>query len=337
MPRKIYANLNNVSTLKTLKELQKWRKERKAKRKDLSYTVPVCDQRKIDWLHGNRSAVSVTWIGHSSFLLQKGGLNIVTDPVWAGRMGLEKRLAPPGIAMDELPPIDVILLSHSHYDHMDIPSLKKLKRRSLAEPLLLVPAGLAGSLRKKGFTKVEELEWWEYRRIGDVEFHFVPAQHWTRRTLWDTNRSHWGGWVLRRDVRNAGSCDGRSSTEKDSGGSGGEAGFIPECPTVYFAGDSGYFPGFRMIGERFRPDYVLMPIGAYEPEWFMSKQHVSPEEAVQAFLDTSGAIMIPMHYGAFRLADDTPKEALDRLYAEWERRGLPWERLKVLTLGETLY
>jgi L-ascorbate metabolism protein UlaG (beta-lactamase superfamily) len=122
------------------------------------------------------------------------------------------------------------------------------------------------------------------------------------------NSSHWGGWVLR--------TEGKRS--------------------IYFAGDSGYFPGFRMIGEKYRPDYVLMPIGAYEPEWFMGQQHVTPEQAIQAFLDAEGSVLIPMHYGTFRLADDTAAEALGRLHAEWTRRQPGGKRLAVMTHGETI-
>jgi L-ascorbate metabolism protein UlaG (beta-lactamase superfamily) len=180
-------------------------------------------------------------------------------------------------------------------------------------PLFLVPQGLAAKFRRKGYRRVEEFTWWASKCVGKAEFHFVPAQHWTRRTLWDTNASHWGGWVI---------C------EKGAGEKIGR--------TVYFAGDSGYFRGFKEIGDRFAIDYALMPIGAYEPEWFMSMQHVTPEEAVQAFLDTGAKQFIPMHYGAFRLADDTPKEALDRLTAEWQRLELGEDRLKILVHGETL-
>ncbi|WP_420852176.1 MBL fold metallo-hydrolase [Paenibacillus hamazuiensis] len=307
--RRTYSNLDDVSTLKSFSELIAWQKERRAKQKDLSFQVPLCEHKQTGWLQSNRTETSLTWIGHSSFLLQIGGLNILTDPVWAQRMGFAGRLAPPGLALEELPEIDIILLSHGHYDHMDLPTLHKLRKRSISEPMLLVPSGLAEVLRKKGFGRIAELEWWASMRIGAVEFHFVPAQHWTRRTLWDTNRSHWGGWMI-------------INAESDD--------------SIYFAGDSGYFRGFGLIGEKFSPRYVLMPIGAYEPEWFMSKQHVNPEEAVQAFIDVRGGVMIPMHYGAFRLADDTPKEALDRLYAEWNRRGLAGECLKVLAVGETL-
>ncbi|MCS7459061.1 MBL fold metallo-hydrolase [Paenibacillus doosanensis] len=304
---KRFENMDGVNTLKSFKELRQWQKERRTKIKDLSFTVPTCERKAVDFLRSNREQTSITWIGHSSFLIQMGGVNLLTDPVWAERMGFARRLSPPGLSMDELPPIDAVLLSHSHYDHMDMRTLRAWKSAQL-----YVPAGLGPKLRAKGFTSVAELSWWEHAQLGGLELHFVPAQHWTRRTLLDTNRSHWGGWVFQ--PAQLGEARG----------------------AVYFAGDSGYFPGFRRIGERFAIRYALMPIGAYEPEWFMSAQHVTPEEAVQAFLDVQGDVFIPMHYGAFRLADDTPREALDRLLADWRRRQLPEQALRVLQLGETL-
>lgn len=306
-----YENMNGVSTSKSFAELRQWRKERSAKRKDLSYVVPHCPDASVEWLQENKSRTAVTWIGHATFLVQMNGVNLLTDPVWAEKMGFEKRLAPPGIALEKLPTIDAVLLSHSHYDHMHIASLKALRGRNPGMKLY-VPAGLAAPLRRRGFERITELNWWEKTEIEGLEFHFVPAQHWSRRTLTDTNRSHWGGWII-----------GRSGASKEE-------------EAIYFAGDSGYFPGFKLIGERFRIGTALMPIGAYEPEWFMGNQHVTPEQAVQAFVDCGAARFVPMHYGAFRLADDTPREALDRLLAEWERRGLPQDRLHVLLHGGTL-
>ncbi len=173
-------------------------------------------------------------------------------------------------------------------------------------------------MRQLGLSKVHELPWWGKTTVGPLEFHFVPAQHWTRRTLTDTNSSLWGGWVIKRSTEY--SVEGAENND-----------------AIYFAGDSGYFQGFRDIGARFPGiRYALMPIGAYEPEWFMGMQHVTPEEAVQAFLDVGAETFIPMHYGAFRLADDTPQEALDRLLAYWRRRELDSSRLKLLKHGETL-
>lgn len=300
--RKKYVNADGSSNLKSLAELRKWQKERRLKKKDLSYTVPRVEP-DVALLSDNREKPTVTFIGHSTFLVQLGGLNIVTDPVWATRMGLGARLSPPGVPIKALPPIDVVLLSHAHYDHLHLGSLRSLP----GDFVLLVPEGLGGWLRRKGFRHVEELSWWSEKHIGGVTFGFVPAKHWTRRTPWDTNTSHWGGWVMHHGL---------------------------DC--LYFAGDSGYDAIFREIGKRYSDIRVaLIPIGAYEPEWFMRDSHMTPEEAVQTFIDVGGSIFVPMHYDAFRLADDTPQEALDRLLAEWERRGLPMEQLWTMELGKT--
>ncbi|PYI55829.1 MBL fold metallo-hydrolase [Paenibacillus flagellatus] len=305
---KLYENKNGAPIRPKFGDLRRWRKERRSKTKDLSFRVPRTEFDRTAW-EAEAPPAKLVWIGHSTFLLRLGGLSVLTDPVWADRMAFEKRLTPPGIALDRLPPIDVVLLSHGHYDHLDFPTLRRLP----GDPLHLVPEGLAGLFRRKGFNRVRELAWWESERTSGLTFTFVPAQHWTRRSPWDMNRSHWGGWIVEGEEEAA------------------------DVPTVYFAGDSGYFDGFAEIGGTFpRIDVALMPIGAYEPEWFMSPQHVTPEEAVQAFRDVGAATFVPMHYGAFRLADDTPKEALDRLYAAWSASGLAAERLVVPMLGETV-
>ncbi|MEJ9149143.1 MBL fold metallo-hydrolase, partial [Bacillus thuringiensis] len=231
-------------------------------------------------------------------------LNILTDPVWANKLKLVTRLTEPGLSIEALPKIDIVLISHGHYDHLDFSTLRQLND----DVLYLVPIGLKKLFTRKKFKHVEEYKWWESTIINEVSFHFVPAQHWTRRFLFDMNTSHWGGWII----------DNETTME-----------------TIYFCGDSGYFQGFKEIGERFLIDIALMPIGAYEPEWFMKVSHVSPEEAVQAYLDLNATHFIPMHYGAFALADETPREAITRLRNNWNLRMLPWEQLHVLFLGQT--
>jgi L-ascorbate metabolism protein UlaG (beta-lactamase superfamily) len=312
VPKTRYYNLDQVHTIRSFREFRQWRKERRRKQKDLTYTVPQAEPKQLAYLQANRTETSITWIGHSTFLIQMGGLNIVTDPVWAKRMGLDKRLTEPGIELTDMPEVDVVLISHSHYDHLHFTTLRRLR----GNPMHLVPEGLQRKFAKKGFQRVMEVKWWECVKIGAVTFTMVPAQHWTKRTLTDTNTSHWGGWVMQQTD----SVTGKPVTRN----------------VIYFVGDSAYFRGFKEIGERYSIDYALMPIGAYEPEWFMSHHHVSPEQAVQAFLDVKANVFIPMHYSTFRLADDTPREALDRLEAEWKRQGLDPARLKCLKLGETL-
>ncbi|KFN08646.1 MBL fold metallo-hydrolase [Paenibacillus macerans] len=350
MPRTRYNNLDNVTTDKTLKQFKQWREERRSKKKDYSYVIPHSPP-DLDYLRQNRRDTTVTWIGHSTFLIQYLGLNIVTDPVWAWRMGLTRRLTAPGIPIEDVPDVDVILISHSHYDHMHVASIRRLYG---SDTQLLVPAGLGAKMIRKGFRRTRELSWWEDLRVGDAKITFVPTQHWTRRTPFDTNTSHWGGFVLEPAVPGQGGHerDGREQGGYGQGGheqgrherdgrelGGHEQGRLEQGgqkpQVIYFAGDSGYFRGFREIGERFNIDVALLPIGAYEPEWFMTSQHTTPEEALQAFVDVKGKLMIPMHYGTFRLADDTAREALDRLEADRKRRGIPAETVRILHHGET--
>lgn len=285
------------------RDIFKWRYERLFKKKDFSFSVPHIEQVDHTFLQENRTEASITWNGHVTFLIQLGGINIMTDPVWAMQMGFERRLSEPGLQLSELPEIDVVLISHSHFDHLHYPSIKKLP----GHPVYFVPKGLKKQLEKKGLTRVEELSWWESIDYEGIKFTFIPSRHWTRRTLTDLNQSLWGGWML-------------EGCEK----------------TLYFVGDTGYHDEFNEIANKFSIDYVMMPIGSYEPEWFMNSQHITPEEAVNIYLELGANYFIPMHYDAFRLADDTPREALDRLNESWERANIEQEKLKILKLGETI-
>lgn len=298
-----YSNLNNVTNKKTFRDMWKWQQERRSKVKDLKKHISQCTNKRINELKENRTRTSYTWIGHSTFLLQLNGMNILTDPVWAKRMGFQRRETEPGIPLEELPDIDIVVISHGHYDHLDFPTLRKLK----GDPQYFVPIGLKSLFMKKGYRNVIEMSWWETAEYNGIQLHFVPAQHWTKRTLNDTNSSHWGGWI-----------------------------FETPAETLYFVGDTGYFSGFKEIGERFSIDTVFMPIGAYEPEWFMADSHISPEDSVKAFIELRAKEFIPMHYGAYRLADDTGPEALERLLREWKNQQLPKEQLNVLLIGETV-
>lgn len=301
--RKRYTNLDNVANTKSFKDMLKWNKERRNKVKDLSFQIPQSPVKRVEEIKENRTSTSYTWIGHSTFLIQLNGLNILTDPVWANRMGFQKRLTEPGLALADLPDIDIVVISHGHYDHLDFPTLKKLK----GNPQFFVPAGMSSLFVRKGYKKVIEMNWWDQVEYEGILVHFVPAQHWTRRTMTDTNTSHWGGFIFESPVE-----------------------------TMYFVGDTGYFSGFKEIGQRFTIDTVFMPIGAYEPEWFMNVSHINPEDSIKAYLELGAKLFVPMHYGAYRLADDTGPEALERLYREWEKLKLPAQQLKVLKIGETV-
>ncbi|MGW5401116.1 MBL fold metallo-hydrolase [Streptomyces sp. NPDC003952] len=254
-------------------------------------------------------AVSATWAGHASWVLRIGGLTVLTDPVWSRRiLGTPARMTPVGVRWEELPPVDAVVISHNHYDHLDAPTLKRLPRTTP----LFVPAGLARWCRRRGFTRVTELDWWESAELGGVRFEFVPAHHWSKRSLTDACRTLWGGWML-------------SVGE----GQGGDA-----AKKVYFAGDTGYGHWFGEIGRRHPGiDLALLPIGAYAPRWWLRDVHADPEEAVRACLDLGARRMAPMHWGTFVLSAEPVMEPVQRVRAAWARTGLPREHLWDLPIG----
>ncbi|HUR61275.1 MAG TPA: MBL fold metallo-hydrolase [Candidatus Thermoplasmatota archaeon] len=248
--------------------------------------------------------IGLTWIGHATYLVRLGGLNILTDPVYSAKLpGGIPRLVPPGIAFEDLPPIDAVVVSHNHYDHLDAKTLRRLG----PSVHYFVPAKMAPWFRRKGLPNVTEMDWWDATDFKGVRFTFVPAHHWTRRGLTDTNKTLWGGWVLA------------------AGGRG-----------VHFAGDTAYGSRFREVGERV-PDLEvsLMPIGAYEPRWFMRNVHLDPDEAVQAVQDLGARRMATMHWGTFVLTQEPLMEPLARVRAAWERAGLRREDLLDLAIGES--
>ncbi|MFF4367660.1 MBL fold metallo-hydrolase [Streptomyces sp. NPDC001594] len=249
--------------------------------------------------------VGVTWAGHASWVVRTGGLTVLTDPVWSRRiLGTPARMTPPGVPWEQLPPVDAVVISHNHYDHLDAPTLRRLPR----DTALFVPAGLVRWCRRRGFRRVTELDWWECAELGGVRFEFVPAHHWSKRSLLDTCRTLWGGWLL---------------TDRAGGGR-----------TVYFAGDTGYGHWFGEIGARHPAiDLALLPIGAYAPRWWLRDVHADPEEAVRAFLDLGARRMAPMHWGAFVLSAEPVMEPLHRVRAAWARAGLPREDLWDLPVG----
>ncbi|OEH85998.1 MBL fold metallo-hydrolase [Desulfuribacillus stibiiarsenatis] len=320
--RQIFSNLDNVQLTTTFKDLLAWRKERSQNKKTQStYVVAQADTKNIQYLHNNRTEATITSIGHCTFLIQMNGLNILTDPVWAYRMGFAKRLSNVGLSMDELPLIDVVVISHNHYDHLDFSTLKKLRKIN-PKTIYLVPCGVKSLFTRRGFNTVDEFNWWDFHEVQGVEFHFVPAQHWSKRLLFDTNCSHWGGWVMKCSSNAIHSNGNEHPTSNES--------------TVYFVGDTGYFRGFQLLREKFSIQYMLTPIGAYAPEWFMKIQHMTPEQAVQAYEDCGAKYFIPMHHDAFQLGDDTTEEALARLKKHWLEKKLETNDLLLPKLGETI-
>jgi L-ascorbate metabolism protein UlaG (beta-lactamase superfamily) len=257
--------------------------------------------------------IAITYVGQATFLLQFDDINILTDPnfskraspvPWAG----PKRVRPPGVAFNHLPPIHYVLLSHNHYDHMDLPTLRRLRNKSSAR--IITGLGNGCYLARKGIRKSVELDWWQaYEPRPEVRITYVPAQHWSNRGLFDRRRMLWGGHVIQAPV-------GR----------------------IYFAGDSGYPGYFGEIKTRLgSPNIALLPIGAYEPRWFMASHHMNPDEAVRAHVNLGARLSIGMHFATFRLTDeaiDAPVQALEVALREHQ---ISPDAFRVPEFGETMY
>jgi L-ascorbate metabolism protein UlaG (beta-lactamase superfamily) len=262
-------------------------------------------------LRATPGAATVTWIGHSTLLVQLDGVNLLTDPQWSERASPLSfagpgRVVAPGLRFEDLPAIHAVLVSHDHYDHLDAPTVRRLW--TAHRPRFLVPLGLKAWFAGLGIDGVDELDWWESRTVEGLTLVCVPAQHWSARTLWDANRRLWSGWaVLGRSRR------------------------------LYFAGDTGYYrPLFQEIGRRLGPfDLGALPIGAYLPPVMMRLSHLTPEEAIQAMGDVRAERLLPIHWGTFDLAHEPLGEPPVRLEAEGRRRGLDAGRLWILRHGET--
>jgi len=256
--------------------------------------------------------IAVTFVNHATFLLQLGGVNVLTDPIWSERASPvqwagPRRVRRPGVAFEQLPPIDVVLVSHTHYDHLDLPTLLRLERRDA--PRIVTGLGNRRFLNRRGLAKVEELDWWQTFSFRDsVRFTMTPAQHFSRRGLFDHNATLWGGFWIEYGAKK-----------------------------LFFAADTAYNGHFREIRERLgSPDVALLPIGAYEPRWFMAAAHMNPEEAVQAHLDLGAALSVAMHFGTFQLTDEPIDEPVRALRESLARHGISDGTFRVLEFGETL-
>ena len=259
------------------------------------------------------SAPRLTWIGHSTFLFQYSGWNLLTDPVFSERCSPfsfvgPKRAVPPALSLDQLPPINAVLVSHNHYDHLDKASVSALHAQYGADIQWFVPSGVADWLRKLGVERVTELGWWESSFHGQVEAFCLPAQHFSGRGPGDNNRSLWCSWRL-------------------------------EFPafSLYFAGDTGYAPLFSQIGDVMGPvDLALLPIGAYEPRWFMSPVHVNPAEAVRIHQEIRARHSVAMHWGTFVLTDEPMDAPPKALAAALQEQQINPGTFRVAQHGETL-
>jgi L-ascorbate metabolism protein UlaG (beta-lactamase superfamily) len=253
--------------------------------------------------------LGVTFIGHASFFVQMGGQSVVLDPNFARWLFVLKRLRKPGLRVSDLPPIDLVLVTHAHFDHLHRPSLRAIvnhtRRSTGLAPTIVIPHHVFDLVSDLGFEEIIELDWWNHYRHGDLTVTHVPSRHWGARILKDSHRGY-GGYVLR--------------SEKHS---------------VYHAGDTAYFSGFREIGQRLSPEVALLPIGAYNPEQFRTV-HTSPGDATRAFLDLNSRWMVPMHYGSFRLSHEPIDEPLQLLEKEAKKAGIE-DRVVVMEEGVTRF
>jgi N-acyl-phosphatidylethanolamine-hydrolysing phospholipase D len=261
-------------------------------------------------VRANGHAPTVTWIGHSTFLVQIDGLNVLTDPHWGGmaspvRFAGPRRLVRPGIEFEDLPPIHAVVISHDHYDHLDEPTVRRLARDH--RPRFFVPLGIGEWLRERGIDDVVELDWWHQARFRDVAFIATPAQHSSGRGVTDQNRRLWCSWVVA----------GRTKR-------------------LFFAGDTGYWTGLREIGKLGPFEIALIPVGGYSDYRVHHPNHVNPEEAVRLFEDVRGMRMVPMHWGTFDLNREPLDEPPSRVRQEARRRGLQ-DRISILKPGETIH
>jgi N-acyl-phosphatidylethanolamine-hydrolysing phospholipase D len=306
------------SVSKSWRDFLRWQRERIRERRPPPPTLPIPSvAADLDFVHRNAAAEAAmvpaaTWIGHASVLMQASGLNVLTDPIFSRRaspvqfMG-PARAQPPGLAPADLPRIDAVVISHNHYDHLDRGSIRALAAQAGGPPLFLVPLGLKGWLGRQGIRDAVELDWWDSHRLGAVEFHLTPAQHWSGRALHDRNRTLWGGWAaLGPDFR------------------------------WFFTGDTGYSKDFSDIRDRFQGfDFALIAVGACLPRWFMKDQHVDLNEAVQIHLDLGAKQSAGIHWGTFALADDPLDLPIHELPGVGRAKGVAEESFFLLPIGGT--
>ena len=310
-------------------ELIRWQRERQAaglpKPPDAPTPTQTPDLPNIAAYASNpHRAPAITWIGHASVLVQAGGLNVLTDPMFSNRASPisligPQRQQPPGLPLTDLPTVDVVLISHNHYDHLDRPSVLDIANRAQAagRPVLfIVPLGVKSWFADLGITHVVELDWWDKHVYKGVEFNFTPVQHWSARGLGDRSQTLWGGYAV----------------------------FAPDLHW-YFAGDTGYSKDFADTSARFAErhteargggfDLALIPIGAYQPRWFLAAQHVDPVEAVQIHRDLGAKRSVGIHWGTFEMSDESLDQPPKDLATAAAAQGLKTQDFTVMAIGET--
>jgi|LULL01.1.fsa_nt_gb L-ascorbate metabolism protein UlaG (beta-lactamase superfamily) len=306
--KEIFIDPNFEGTHKSLWDVLQWKTFSQAspwpKWVEITPTSKIHSPSKPNQIH-------ITFVNHSTFLIQFEGINILTDPIWSERVSPVSWLGPkrvhrPGIRFEDLPPIDLVLISHNHYDHFDSETLKKLADQH--DPAFLCPLGDGPRLKALGAKNIFELDWWENLAFNALEVYFTPTQHWSRRGLFDRNKSFWGSYVL--------NFKGKQ---------------------VYFAGDTGYSSYFKEIYQNYgKMDIALLPIGAYAPRWFMQDMHMDPEEAIWAHKDLKSKLSIGMHFGSFQLTDEPRKEPVQKLQKFLKSYQINNKDFKTIKPGESL-
>lgn len=293
----------------------KWRLDRIGKNNpsEENYHFPLADN-DSSFLKSNRDKTTLTWVGHSTLLLQLKGKNILTDPHFSDRASPfqwvgPRRLTQPGLKMEDLPAIDMVIISHNHYDHLDKTTIERLHRREGGDTtLFLVPLNMKKWFEELGIIRVVELDWWERHSLGELQITAVPMHHWSKRSLFSHNDVLWAGWVVATD-------DFRFA----------------------FFGDCGYSPVYKDIGQKLGPfDLAAIPIGAYEPRWFMHEHHVNPEEALQIHRDLRSGKSVAIHWGTFILTDEPLDEPPQKLREARKKNNIPPDEFMILKHGETI-
>jgi len=308
LPDGTYTNTSGIANESSLKEVLKWSWERRGKRVEtFEFETKEPNYQKIY----KNEELMITWIGHESFLYQNKDINILTDPHFTERASPlsftgPKRYMAPGMKIDDLPDIDVVTISHSHYDHLDYGTVKSLSEK-FKNILFVVPLGLKEWFEDKGIYNVKELDWWESTKVQRTAITFAPVQHWSARGLFDRNESLWGAWHFKNNSHS----------------------FI-------HLGDTGYTNDFKEIRKKLGPvDLAAIPIGAYEPRWIMEFSHMNPEEAVMSYFDLEATEAVGMSWGTFILTDEPVTEPLEKLNEALQRYDLSESDFFTLSHGET--
>lgn len=317
-----FRNVNTTARQGSFLKAAAWMTER-AFRNKMNEPPPVRLQTADD-LRTPPGTLRITWIGHTSLLIQTPDLTMLTDPVFGNRASPfsfagPERLPDLPFPIEALPPIDAVLLSHDHYDHLDYPSVTAIHER--LRPLFLAPLGVGRRLTDWGITRVVEFDWWQYARLDAWRIHCAPAQHFSGRTLFDRNSTLWASWYV----------EPLKTTNDDE--DAGEDDQPHGRPSIYFAGDTAYNRHFLTVRERLgAPDVALIPIGAYLPRDFMRPVHMDPEEAAQAFQDVGALHFVPSHWGTFDLADEAVQDPAHRIRDLAHEHGFS-DRLHLLDIG----